>query len=138
MFTSLTALTWLAVLIGTVVSGGLAGVYFTFVTPKAYAVALGRVGKEPAPGNAVSNFGPVVCILVTVITSAVLIRALDITTIGPAVVFGLVVGVGYLTAMTFQIAINPNFPRPILYGLINAPFFIVSSVIDSVILALLH
>ena len=26
------------------------------------------------------------------------------------VAFGLVVGIGYLTAMTYQIAINPSFP----------------------------
>lgn len=138
MFTSLTALTWLAVLIAFVVSGGLAAVYFPVLIAKPYARALDRVGKEPAPSNAVTNLGPVLCMLVTVITSAVLIRALDITTVGPAIVFGLVVGIGYLAAMTFQIAINPNFARPILYGLINAPFFIITSVINSVIIALLH
>jgi hypothetical protein len=138
VFTSLTALTWLGILIAVVVSGGLAAVYFPVLIAKPYARALDRVGREPAPSSAVSNFGPVLCIVITVITSAVLIRALDITTVGPAIVFGLVVGIGYLTAMTFQIAINPNFARPILYGLINAPFFIVTAVINSVILALLH
>ncbi|WP_439657329.1 hypothetical protein ACSHWB_33715 [Lentzea sp. HUAS TT2] len=29
--------------------------------------------------------------------------------------------VGHLVAMTFNIAINPNFPHPLRYGLLNAP-----------------
>nr|WP_218828987.1 hypothetical protein [Rhodococcus sp. 15-1154-1] len=80
---------------------------------------------------------PGVCILVTTITSAVLITALDITAVGDAVVFGLLVGIGYLTAMTFQIALNPNFPRPLYYGVLNAPFFIITSMLTSVIIVLI-
>lgn len=52
--------------------------------------------------------------------------------------FGLLVGIGYLVAQTFNIAINPNSPRPILYGLINAPYFIICSVVASIILTLWH
>ena len=36
--------------------------------------------------------------------------------------------------MTYQIAINPNFPRPLLYGAINAPYFVLTSVIGSVLM----
>lgn len=39
---------------------------------------------------------------------------------------GLAVGLGFLVPMTFPIAINPRFPRPILYGLLNAPYFLVA------------
>lgn len=37
---------------------------------------------------------------------------------------GLAVGLGVLVPMTFTIAINPLFPQPILYGLLNAPDFL--------------
>ncbi|UIX32079.1 hypothetical protein [Streptomyces sp. GQFP] len=79
---------------------------------------------------------PLVCLLVTVLTSAVLVEALDITGIGDAVIFGLLVDGGYLRAMTFQIAINPNFPRPLYYGILNAPFFVITSVLNSTVVPL--
>ncbi|GAB7045763.1 DUF1761 domain-containing protein [Catenuloplanes indicus] len=138
MLTGLDPLAWLGILVATVVSGVLAGLYFALIVPKHYAVALGREGAAAPRPTPLSNAGPIVCILITVITSAVLIRSLDVTTIGAAVAFGVLIGVGYLTAMTFQIAINPNFPKPLLYGLVNAPFFIVSSTVSSVIITLIR
>ncbi|WP_256435464.1 hypothetical protein [Aeromicrobium sp. CFBP 8757] len=39
--------------------------------------------------------------------------------------------------MAFTIAINPNVPRPMLYGLINAPYFVVSGLVTAVIVQLL-
>ncbi|GAA3532761.1 hypothetical protein AFL01nite_19240 [Aeromicrobium flavum] len=134
MFTVLGDINWIAVAIAAVASIVLAGVWFAVVIAKPYAVSLGREGQEAPPATAVSAAGPVVCQLVTLLTSAVLIEALDITRIADAIAFGLVVGVGYLTAMAFQIAINPNVPRPVLYGAINAPFFIGTSVLSAVIL----
>ncbi|MGU3293216.1 DUF1761 domain-containing protein [Williamsia sp. M5A3_1d] len=134
MFNVLSDINWPAVLGAFVVSVILAGVYFPVLIAKPYIVALGRE-NAPEPESSVSrNLGPIVCILVTTVTSAVLLSALDITAIGDAVVFGLIVGIGYLTAMTFQIALNPNFPRPLYYGVINAPYFILSSVLTSVII----
>lgn len=130
------SLNWLAVLVSFVVSSALGALYFTVIIAKPYVVALGRQGAEKPKGTLVSGLGPVVCSLVVILTTAVLLRALDVTSVADAVAFGLIVGVGYLAAMTFQIAINPNFPRPILYGLINAPYFVVTSVITSVILTL--
>jgi len=134
MFTVLGDIDWIAVAIAAALSIVLAGVWFAVVIAKPYAVSLGRVGEPAPPATAVSAAGPIVCQLVTLLTTAVLIEALDVTSIGDAVAFGLIVGVGYLTAMAFQIAINPNVPRPLLYGAINAPFFIGTSVLSAVIL----
>lgn len=134
MFAVLADINWIAVAIAFVISAVLAGVYFAVLIAKPYVVALGRQDAPKPPSSALANFGPVVCVLVTTITTAVLLRALDVASIGDAVVFGLIVGIGYLTAMTFQIAINPNLPRPVLYALINAPYFVVTSVISSVVL----
>ena len=134
MFNVFGDINYLAVVLATVVVAVFAGVYFAVLVPRYYAVALGRQ-DAPAPAQSLlTNLGPVVCILLTTVASAVLLRALHVTTAADALAFGLVVGIGYLTAMTFQIAINPNFPRPLYYGAVNAPFFVVSSLVTSLIL----
>lgn len=136
MFDVLTEINWLAVLAATAVFAVLGGLYFTVIVAKPYAVALGNVGAElPKPGP-LFIAGPMVSSLVVVITSALLLRALGAETLGEAIAFALVVSVGYLTAQTLTIAINPNFPRPILYTLINAPYFIVCTLAASIILTL--
>ncbi|MFF5155265.1 DUF1761 domain-containing protein [Streptomyces sp. NPDC000348] len=134
MFSVLADIDWPAVAIAAVASFVLAGLWFAVVIAKPYAVALGREGAAAPAQTALTMAGPPVCLLVTVLTSAVLVEALDITGTGDAVVFGLLVGVGYLCAMAFQIAINPNIPRPLYYGVLNAPFFVTTSVLSSVVL----
>ncbi|WP_182524957.1 DUF1761 domain-containing protein [Nocardioides dongkuii] len=135
MFNVLGDINWLAYVLAAVASVLLAGVWFAVVITKPYAVALGREGAPPPATTPVSAAGPVVCQLVTLLTTAVLVEALDLTSLGDAVALGLMVGVGYLSAMAFQIAINPNVPRPLLYGAVNAPFFVVTSVLSAAILA---
>lgn len=136
MFNVLAEINWLAVIASTVVFAVLGGLYFSAIIAKPYRVALGNETRElPKPG-ALFIVGPLIASLVTVITSAVLLRALSVESLADGIAFGLIVGVGYLVAQTFTIAINPNFPRPILYGLINAPYFIVCTVVASIILTL--
>ncbi|WP_413755484.1 DUF1761 domain-containing protein [Streptomyces sp. MMBL 11-3] len=134
MFSVLDDINWPALALAAVASFLIAGVWFAVVIAKPYAVALGRAGAPAPSPTPVTVAGPLLCTLATVLTSAVLVEALDITGTGDAVAFGLIVGVGYLGAMTFQIAINPNFPRPLYYGLLNAPYFVLTSVLSSVIL----
>ncbi len=127
---------WIAVLLATLAIAVLGGVYFGAVVPKPYAVALGREGQPPASGP-LTYAGPIVCSAVMAATTALLMASLDIDTTGDALVFGAIVGIGYLTPMTFTIAINPNFPRPLLYGLINALYFVVSGLVAAAIVQLL-
>lgn len=136
MFSVIAEINWLAVLAATVVFAVLGGVYFTAVVGRPYAVALGNEGKDlPKPGP-IFIVGPLVSSLVVVITSAVLLRALEVESLADGIAFGLIVGIGYLVAQTANIAINPNFPRPLMYTLINAPYFVVCTVAASVILTL--
>lgn len=112
----------------------LGGLWFTAVFGKAYARALGIADRPATKPSALMIAGPFVCSLFTISTTALLLKALAVTTYGGAVEVGVVVGVGYLSAMTVNIAINPLFPRPFRYALINVPFFVVGSVIASVVL----
>jgi len=115
MLTALFDLNWLAVIAATIVFAVLGGAYFTAVVGKPYKIALGNEDRElPKPG-AIFIIGPLIASLLVVVTTATLLRALEVTAIGEGIVFGLVVSIGYLVAQTLNIAINPNFPRPLLY-----------------------
>lgn len=136
MLSVLPDINWLAVIVSTVVFAVLGGAYFTAIVGNAYKVALGNETRElPKPGP-IFIVGPLIASLLVVITTAILLRSLAIETIGAGIAFGLIVSIGYLVAQTLNIAINPNFPRPLLYTLINAPYFIVCTVVASIILTL--
>ncbi len=82
--------------------------------------------------------GPSLCVLVTTIASAILMSAQRISSIGEAVGFGTIVGVGYLSATAMNMAINPNISRPIFYGLLSSGYFLVSSTFISMIIYVIH
>jgi hypothetical protein len=136
MFNVLAEINWFAVIVSTVVFAVLGGLYFSVIVGKPYKVALGNQNRElPKPGI-LFIAGPLVASLLVVITTAILLRALEVVSIGDGIIFGLIVSIGYLVAQTLNIAINPNFPRPLLYTLINAPYFIVCTVVAAIILTL--
>ncbi|WP_010203574.1 DUF1761 domain-containing protein [Salinibacterium sp. PAMC 21357] len=142
MFAVLTEINWLAVIASTIVFTVLGGLWFAVIVAKPYAAALGDPSStSPAGGKAAAMpplfiVGPLIANLAVVVTSAVLLRALAVESLADGIAFGLIVGVGYLIAHTFNIAINPNIPRPLLYGLVNAPYFVICSVVASIILTL--
>lgn len=136
MLQAFSGINWIAVAVATVASAVLGGLYFGVLVGKQYLRVLGREGQEAPKPTPVAAVGPLVCAFVVVLASAVLAAALQLRTVTDAVVFGLVVGVGYLLAMTFQIAINPNFPHPLRYGALNAPYFLTTSLVTSLALAL--
>ncbi len=65
-----------------------------------------------------------------------LINSLQVTALGTALAFGLLVGIGYLAAQTLNIAINPNFPHPFRSTVLNAPYFLACSLITSAVITL--
>jgi hypothetical protein len=81
--------------------------------------------------------GPAVCTLVVTLTTALLIAALRVDTLGDALLVALVVGVGYLVANTVNIAINPNMPRPLYYGLVTGSYHLVGIVAAGLVLGAL-
>jgi hypothetical protein len=60
--------------------------------------------------------------------------SLNITTIPDAVEFALLIGGGFLVANTVNIAINPNIPRPILYGIISGAYHFLGILMVCIIL----
>ncbi len=113
----------------------LGGGWFMGLVARQYQVALGREDAPGARPSALVIVGPAVCSLVIIAISAMLMKALAIVTYGDAIGFGAFIGLGYLTPMVMVIAINPNFPRPFHYAAINAPYFVLGSILSCVILA---
>lgn len=135
MFELSFSINWLAVLLASVALSALGAAWFMALFPRPYATALGRAdlaGQKPKP---LFIAGPFVCSVVLSITNGVLMRSFGITSLTSALLFGTVTGVGYLASTTFNVAINPNIPRPLLYGAVNAPFFLLSNLISCAILA---
>jgi hypothetical protein len=134
MFNEINNINVPGVLTAAIASFVLGAVWFTVIFSRSYAVALGRENapkEKPAP---IFLIGPFVCGIVTTFTTALLLLVMGIQSYGGAILFGAVVGLGYLACTTVNTAINPNIPRPLLYGLISGSYFFISSILISVIL----
>lgn len=122
MISSFSAISWLGVGIAFLAYTVLGALWFTLLFKQPYKRSLGKEhvpDEKPAP---IFFIGPMVCSFVITLASALLMEALEITSFATAIEFALIVGVGYLFANTVNIAINPNIPRPIFYGLISGMF----------------
>lgn len=134
MFDVLGDLSWLGILAAFLAFVVLGGVWFAVLFPRPYNRSLGRAADAKPQGSALFYAGPALTSLVITVTSAILMAALHIDTYGDALLFGLIVGLGYLTANTVNIAINPNFPRPLFYAAISGGYNLVGSLLVSTIL----
>lgn len=114
------------------------GLYFGALVPRYYAIALGREALPASRPDALTILGPFLCKVVVIVTTAAIMRMIGIASIADALSLGLVIGVGYLLTICMTIAINPNFPRPFFYTMVNAPYFLISSLATSTLLFLLQ
>ncbi|MBN8611130.1 MAG: DUF1761 domain-containing protein [Deltaproteobacteria bacterium] len=128
---------WVGVAVAAITHFFFGAVWFMGIVGKHYGVALGRNDPPGQKPSTLAIVGPFVCSLVIIVTTAMLQRGLGVTGYGEAVGLGALIGVGFLTPMVVNIAINPNFPRPFFYSLLNAPFFVLGSVISNVVLVAL-
>jgi hypothetical protein len=133
MISQLANLNWISVLLAFVVYFVLGGLWFTVFFSKPYKISLGRE-NESLENKPIFIVGPALCCLVITTTSAILMDALNVSTFGSALEFAAIVGIGYLVANTVNIAINPNIPHPIFYGIISGSYHLVGILMVSVIL----
>ena len=133
MISQLANLNWMGVLLAFAAYFLLGALWFTVFFSRQYKISLGRE-NETLPNNPIFIIGPALCSLVITMASAVFLRALNVESFGSALEFSALVGLGYLVANTLNIAINPNIPRPIYYGIISGAYHLLGIVIVSVIL----
>jgi uncharacterized membrane protein len=134
MITQLISLNWLSVLVAFVAYFFLGGIWFAFLFKKQYAISLGKENNLPAKPAPLFIIGPAICSLIITIATAVLFYALGINSYSQAIEFGLMVGIGFLVANTFNIAINPNMPYPLHYGIISGVYHLVGILMVCIIL----
>lgn len=134
MISQLSNLNWISVIIAFAAYFMLGALWFTLFFKNQYAVSLGRENEQPTKPAPIFIIGPAICSFVITVASALLIYVLNITSVGNAIEFALVVGIGFLVANTINIAINPNMPRPIHYGVISGAYHLTGILIVSLIL----
>lgn len=137
LFSVLASLNWLGVLLAFVAYFLLGALWYMQLFPQLYKVSLGKANESLNNQSALFVVGPGVCVLATVLATAVLLYALRIEGYGGALQLALVVGVGYLVANTTNIAINPNIPRPLLYSAITSGYHLVGITLACLILVAL-
>ncbi|MGF1923134.1 MAG: DUF1761 domain-containing protein [Bacteroidia bacterium] len=133
MMNQLANLNWMSVLAAFVAYCVLGALWFTLFFSKTYMASLGRSG-ETLPNKPIFIVGPAVCSLFITIASAMLLYALKIDTMSEAFEFSLIVGLGFLVANTINIAINPNMPNPIHYGIISGAYHLIGILMVNCIL----
>ena len=138
MFNAIGHIPWFGVLVGAVASFVLGGIWCAALFAKPYALALGKENSPKQKPMPIFLVGPFLCGLVVAITSATLMPLLKIDSVPGAVSFGVVVGLGYLGSTALNVAINPNMPRPLLYALVNVPYFLLSSIVTCAVLVLMR
>lgn len=131
-------LNWLSVLAAFIAYFILGGLWFTVFFQKPYAISLGKAGLLPEKPAPIFIVGPAICSLVITLANAILIYSLNISTVSGALEFSAIVGIGYLVANTVNIAINPNIPKPILYGTISGVYHLIGIIIVSLIIVLMR
>jgi hypothetical protein len=134
MLIHLSHLPWLGVLLGSLAFSMLGGLWFAVLFKRAYAAALERTDLADRKPGPLFIVGPLLCGVVITLTNALIMQALTVDSLGAALEFGLVSGFGYLTPMTINIAINPNFPRPLAYSAVNAPYFLLGNLANVALL----
>lgn len=127
-----------AVVIATISSFILGGVWFVILFANKYTIIMGREGLPKENPSAIFLVGPVICSFITILTSAFLMQLIQIKSISEALVFGTIISIGYVIATCMNIAINPNFPHPFKYTALNAPYFLISNLVSVSILFLIQ
>jgi Protein of unknown function (DUF1761) len=134
MINAISDLNWFGVLLAFIVYFLLAVIWYTVLFKKQYMISLGKENDREQSLTPIFIVGPALCTLIVTLTSAILMNALNIVSYQDALVFAIIVGLGYLVANTVDIAINPNIPRPLLYGAISGSYHLVGIVMVSMIL----
>ncbi len=134
MIQQLASLNWISVLLAFIAYFVLGGMWFAFLFKKQYLISLGKQNEPPQKMTPIFIAGPALCTLVVTIAAALLMQALGITTYAAAIEFAFVIGIGFLVSNTVNIAINPNMPHPIHYGIISGAYHLVGITIACLIL----
>lgn len=124
MFNVISEFNWVAIVLAIVAYYILGAIWFTPLFGKAYDEATGVKRKRGQKWSAMYYIGPLINCTLVVLTTAVLIYALDIKQFSDAIWLGNIVGIGYLASISLNNAITPNMPKPLLFGLVTGVYHV--------------
>ena len=137
MVTVFGQLRWSAILLATVAYYVLGAIWFTPVFGRFYDKALGFERAKGHKWPPIYYIGPFISSLFVTVAISVLIYALDVDALSDVVLLGLIVGVGCAASISFNNAINPKTPIPLLYGAVTGGYHVIGIlVVAAVIFAL--
>ena len=128
----ISGLNWLAIIVATAVGFIIGAIWYGPLFGDAWLSAIGKTADQiqPSPAPFVISFFTA---LITAIVLAMLINALDVSTLGGGVVLGLLAGVGFIaTAMASDAAFGDTGLR---LWLIQSGYRVLYSVVMGAILA---
>lgn len=134
LLTALGTISWLGVGLAFGAYFVLGALWYMGLFAQLYKVSLGKAGQELNNQSPLYVAGPAACVLVITLTTALLLALLHIATYGGALLLAALIGLGYLVANTVNIGINPNIPRPFLYGAITGAYHLVGITLACLIL----
>ena len=107
--------------------------YMPFLFGKAYTKYTGiPSGKPPKPKNLLIG---IICSIILVLTVAILLKSLQISTIVDAIIFGLIIGFGVIFTVNLPINRFNNYPLGLFF--IDSGMPCVGIIINSIILTLI-
>lgn len=113
----------------------LGAVWFSpFIAGSYYDKALGFTRTKDMKWGVIYYIGPFMGCIISTFATAILIQWCSITSVTDAVKLGLLVGVGYGMVISITNAINPNTPRPLMYGLATGGYHVIGNILASVLM----
>jgi len=139
MLHAIGSLNWLAIILATVAYFILGGFWFApFLFGKLWHKAIGFEKPKGWKPSTKYYLGPLIgCFVVSVVT-AILITAFSFRSFPDAILFGLIVGVGYSASVSFVNAITPKTPQPFVQGAIVGAYHTLGIILVALILVLMH
>jgi hypothetical protein len=126
MFNVISELNWLAILVASIVYFVLGAAWFTPLFGKAYDRALGTDRGKTKKWPAVYYYGPFLGSIVATTALAILMYAAKINNLSDALLLATIIGVGFSLSTSLVVAINPNIPKPVSFGLVTGLYHLVS------------
>ncbi len=137
MYPVFAGLSWMAIVIATLAYYLLGALWFTPLFGTMYDRALGFERVKGHRWSPIYYVGPGVSSFVVTLATSILINALEIAVFSEALVLGLIVGVGYSVPISFNNAINPKTPMPLLYGAVTGAYHVTGALLVAAILFVL-
>lgn len=131
----LSEINWIAIAIATVVYCAFSGIWHRqFAFGKIWEKAMGFQRPENWKETTIYFVVPFFSCLITTIAVAVLVNICNPNSISEATALGLLLGIGFATAVTFTNAVIPTMKQPLVFGAITGTAHAIGIILVTIII----